>query len=370
MPKIYDPVDLRNRLATCFPVITSCHTPSEHQYRREDTGRVAKSVTTKLGFTNKGYLAVWHTKLAVEHIRVHRDRCATEEDWEILFQEARMAGDNSRDTSAEIGTSAHEAVDLYLQDWIRLGRRPRGDGRGPEYDGDRTSPYRRASVYLGDNPRGSEVAACRSFDRFADENELIPLASEIKVWYEQCSTHKFAGCPSTDSERSPACSRADVFAGSVDAAFLLLSVRKGREGEPGVASLDGKPHEEHDYVAQESGVLWCSACGRECDAQLILGDWKTSNSIAGKDDYAQQGTAYTTAIEKAANVTFDDVWVVRLSKDRAEYEVRRVEDRKQAWEEFIAISRAYDRKQVRRIGDSDRYDSLLVPLQEKVSIKI
>lgn len=361
--KSHDPNHLRELLAHCFPPIVSRHTNTEHQYERTDTGRVAKSVTTKLGFASKGYLLPWYLKLAIEHIRVHRDRCTSEEEWEALFLEAREAGNNSRDNSAEIGTNAHEAVDLYLQDWLRLGRRPRGEGWGPEYDDNWTSPFRRASVYLGDNPRGSEVAACRSFDRFLAENEIIPIASEIKVWYEWCEKHKRDTCPD-------GCTRLDTFAGSVDAAFLLLSVRKGREGEIGIVGLHGTPHDEHDYVTQASGTFWCAACGRECDARLVLGDWKTSNSIAGKDDYAQQGTAYTVAIEKAAGITFDEIWVIRLEKSRAEYEIRRVEDREAAWDEFITISRAYDRKQVRRVGDSDRFDSLLVPLQEKVSVRI
>jgi hypothetical protein len=364
MAKSYDAIHLRERLATCFPPISSCHTPNEHQYQREDTGRVAKSVTTKLGFANKGYLTPWYVKLAIEHIRVHRDRCTNEEEWESLFVEAREAGNNSRDTSAEIGTTAHDAVDRYLQDWIRLGRRPRGEGWGAEHDSDRTSPFRRASVYLGDNPRGSEVAACRSFDLFLEENEIVPLASEIKVWYEECPRHKSKTCPDTGSCVD------DTFAGSVDAAFLLLSVRKGREGEKGVLDIEGRPHDEHDYIPQESGTWWCSTCGRECDPSLILGDWKTSNAIAGKDEYALQGTAYTVAIEKAAEITFDDIWVIRLDKARAEYEIRKVEDRKAAWEEFITISRAYDRKQLRRLGDSDRFNSLLVPLKEKVITRI
>lgn len=357
MAKTYDVHHLRKLLAGCMPPISTQHTDTAHFYKNENTGRVVQSVTGRLGFVSKPYLQKWYIKLTIEHIRIHRDRCATEEEWEQLFVEAREAGNNSRDTSAEIGTTAHDAVDRYLQDWLRLGRRPRGDGVGPEYDGDRTSPFRRASVYLGDNPRGSEVAACRSFDKFLAENEILPIASEIKVWYESCGTHKKQPCPSD-------CERVDAFAGSVDAAFLYLSVRKGREGESGIVDIEGNPHDEHDYVTQESGTLWCAACGRECDAQLILGDWKTSNSITGKDDYAQQGTAYTVAIEKAAHVTFDGIWVVRLSKDKADYEICAVSDRKAAWNEFIAISRAFDARELRK------GKSMLEPLVDKVSISI
>jgi hypothetical protein len=309
---------------------------------------MAWSVTSKLGIISKPYLYKWYVKLTVEYIRENRDRLADEFD-EVL-RESKNAAVRSRDTSAEIGTSAHDAIDRHITEWVRTDSRPRS---AVEF-------LKAMCAEKGVEPRGEEIAGCRSYERFLDERELIPLVSEIRVWYEQCPKHRKKGCPPKSS-----CAL-DVFAGSVDAAFIWLRPRKGRVGESGVVDLAGNPHVRHDYIPQENGTWWCSACGREVDPVLILGDWKTSNSIDKKDDYAQQGCAYAEAIELAAEVKFDDVWVVRFDKECDEYEIRRVSDRAAAWQEFLAISRAFDERQKRGIGDSIvDFDSLLVPLEVK-----
>lgn len=323
---IYDIPALRARLATAFPGIDPCHEPLGHRYLNRDTQKKAWSVTTKLAFVSKGYLPKWYAKRSVEYIREHLSRLL-DGDLSVL-DEAAGAGEESRDSSASIGTTAHGAIDSYLNEWIKQNRR---------------SPIS-ATSFLADGSRGEEIAACRSFDRFLDEQEIIPLASEIRVWYETVRGN-------------------DSFAGTVDAIFLWLNPHKGRVGEHGVITLDGSIH-SHDYEVQPSGIFWCSACNRECKATLVLGDHKTSNNIKGKDDYAQQDTAYAKAIEKATGLRFQDLWVIRYDKFKAEYEICRVADRKQAWKEFIAISRAFDAKASRG------FESLLVPLFEKEVIKI
>lgn len=332
MPKVYglnDIEGLRSRLNSCFPPIATRHTETQHFYERTDTGRVAASVTGRLGFVAKPYLQTWYAKLAIEHVDQGRSLCVTEEDWQLLLDGAKGAAVRSRDTSAEIGTSAHDAFDGYLTSWIQNGTRPDSA----------VSILEDTCNRLRVPPRGEEIAACRSFDKFIAENEIIPLVSEIKVWYEEGK---------------------DCFAGSVDAAFLWFKVRKDRTGQS--ETLDGQTH-SHDYVLQESGIWWCY-CGREVESRLILGDWKTSNSIKGKDDYAQQSTAYAVAIEKAAKLKFDAIWIVRFNKAHADYEIAKVGDRKAAWKEFLTISRAFDAKEARG------KDSLLAPFEKKVNVRI
>lgn len=319
---MYDIDIIKSRLADSFPpgLIVSDHSADSHYYRNVTTGKRTASVTTKLGFVSKPYLQTWYAKRAVEFIRENLSRVFAGEM--SLLDDAVGAATRSRDTSAEIGTNAHDAFDLYLTEWIRSGIRPVHSSR----------------QYLSDTARADEICACRSFDAFLDANEIIPIASEIKVWYEKGH---------------------DCFAGTVDALFILLTVRKGRTGQS--ATLIGDSHLVHDYIYQEaSKVFWCVICSRECDAKLILGDHKTSNSIKDKSDYAQQGNAYAKAIEVATGLKIDDVWVMRYDKNKAEYDIARVPDRKQAWHEFIGISRAYDT--VAKRGEK----SLLVPLQEKV----
>lgn len=319
---MYDIGTIASKLDAAFPadLIISDHTATAHYYRNAKTGTRAASVTTKLGFVSKPYLQTWYAKRAVEFIRENVSRLR-EGEMSVL-DDAVGAATRSRDSSADIGTKAHDAFDLYLKQWIATGIRPKNS----------------SSKWLNSNASPDEICACRSFDRFLDENEIIPIASEIRVWYEKGN---------------------DCFAGTVDALFIILTVRKGRTGQS--ATLIGERHTIHDYIYQEeSKVFWCAICDRECDATLVLGDHKTSNSIKDKSDYAQQGNAYAKAIEVATGLKIDEVWVMRYGKEKAEYEIARVPDRKQAWKEFIAISRAFDTIASR--GEK----SLLVPLQEKV----
>lgn len=316
--------DLRTRLNNLYPFrILSAHTETEHFYEREDTGKVVASVTSRLSFVDKPYLKKWYAKKAIEHIKDNLPRLLAGD--EGVLAEASGAAERSRDFSAGVGTSAHDAVDRWLSRWIESDTRP---------DYSAVICLEELCKEHGVEPKGEEIAACRSFDKFIEETEIIPIASEIRIWYEEGK---------------------DAFAGTVDAIFLYLKTRKGREGRKDCA---------HDYETQASGVWWCAACGREVDVELILNDWKSSNTIRGKDDYALQSTAYRKAIEKASGIKFSGVWVIRLSKEKAEYEICAVTDGKQAWLEWIAISRAFDARSTREVK------SLLEPLEGKKVISL
>ncbi len=322
--KIYDDVlSIRVALRRGFPPIVADHTSFGHRYKREDTGRQAWSVTTRLGFVNKGHLARWYAKKAVEHIREHMPRLL-EGDLSVL-DEAIGAGEKSRDDSAGIGTTAHGAIDRCLSRWIQ----------------EQSCLPVPAASFLSADSRGEEVAACRSFDLFLSEIEIIPVASETTVWFEQGR---------------------DCFAGTVDAVAIWNRPYKERTGS---GKCGSGSFAKHDYARQPSGLLWCGQCGREVSQRLVLGDHKTSNTIDGKDDYAQQDVAYAKAITKASGIKIDEHWVIRYSKQKAEYQICYVPDPAQAWREFLAISRAFDEKM--RRGDT----SLLIPLiaaKEKILI--
>lgn len=313
----YDVATLRTRLTTAWQFrILPDHTESEHWYKREDTGKRAASVTTKQGIINKPYLKPWNIKIAVEYVRENADRFRAGDD--SVLEEAKKAPYRTLDQASGWGTTAHGAIEQYCLEWIRTGNPPDVS----------------AATFLGDDAAGEEICACRSFDKFRAENEFIVLASELQCWYEEGK---------------------DCFAGTVDAVLLWLTVRKGREGHS---------HEKHGYVPQANRVWWCPPCGREIDVSLILGDWKTSNSIEGKDDYAQQTAAYAKAIEKATSLKFDDIYVIRFDKKRQIYEIRKVADRKAAWRQFLVISRAFDEIKNGTEG------TLLAPLQERAVITL
>lgn len=334
---VYDVATLRAVLGNAWRsgLIVADHTESEHWYQNTDTGRRAASVTTKQGIINKPYLKPWYIKKTIEYIDANRARCEAGE-WEAVLAEAKQAAGKSVDQASVWGTSAHNAIDDYCTEWIRTSVCPSS-----------AVPFLIARAQrAGVEAAGEEIAACRSFDKLVAEQEFIPLASEIKVWYEEGN---------------------DCFAGTVDSVLLWLAVRKERVGS-GISCVprlfeDQDPQvqtvarRDHDYVQQESGVWWCAGCGREVEPKLVMGDWKTSNSIEGKDEYAMQTTAYAKAIEKKTGLKFDDIYVFRFDKNKAHYEIRKVEDPKASWKEFLAVSRCFDARALR--GSQ----SLLVPLE-------
>lgn len=297
--KIYDAVDLRHRISDAFDQrdIVADHTASEHYYRRISTAERAASVTTKQSLI-KGFKQ-WAVDRGVDHMVLHRDRFCQGDD--SVVYEARRAHVVELGRAADIGTGAHGGYDAYFQDWISITKRP-----------DKLS-----GAYLHDGADPAEICATRSFDRFLDEIEIVPIFSEIRIFYSRGR---------------------DSWGGSVDAGFIARTPYKDRGGS---GSCGTGSRGFHDYERQTNGHLWCIRCSREVTEQLILGDWKTSNSI-DKAEYAEQATVYCKTIETGAAIKFDETWIIRFSKEKAHYEILKVSDKKRAWERFLAVSRCYD----------------------------
>lgn len=312
----YDVFSLREILHTAFPegLVIPDHTPTEHWYKNTRTGSRAASVTTKQNVVAKGYLKQWAVNKGIDHISANIERLKSGDT--SVLDEAKFAHENELGAAGQTGTNAHGAIDKFCIEWIERG----------------TKPSLSAASFLREGAPGQEVAACRSFDKFISEVEVVPVASELKVWYEKGK---------------------DCFAGTVDAVLLINEVYKEREGSKDC---------DHDYSPQTKS-LWCTKCGREVVQKLILGDWKTSNQIQKKDEYAEQTVAYATAIEVGTGLKFDDIYVIRFEKSRADYEMARVADRRHAWQRYLATSRLYDLHAKSR-------ESLLVPLHEKIKFSI
>lgn len=295
LSKQYDLLSLREILHKAFPegLVLADHDQTGHWYKNSKTNGRAASVTTKQNVVSKPYLRQWSANRAVEYISANIDRLRSG-DVSVL-DEARRAHTMELETAGSIGTTAHDAIDKFCQRWIDTGHT---EGS--------------AADYLDPSARGEEVAACRSFDKFREEVEFTPIASEIKVWYEEGK---------------------DCYAGTVDSVLIVREVYKGLAGTTGC---------KHDYSQQGSPILWCVECGRTVKEKLILGDWKTSNQISNKDEYAEQTEAYARAIEKGTGLKFDGIWVIRFDKSKAEYEIMKVADRPRAWRRFLQTSRLFD----------------------------
>lgn len=292
--KQYDLISLREILHKTFPegLVLPDHDDTGHWYKNAKTNGRAASVTTKQNVVAKPYLRQWSANRAVEYIREHMAELVGG-SMDIL-DDAKRAHTVELESAGSIGTTAHTAIDKFCQRWIDTGH-----SEGSSAD------------YLEASARGEEVAACRSFDKFRAEVEFVPVASELKVWYEKGN---------------------DCYAGTVDSVLLVQRTYKGREGDKACA---------HDYVWQ-THTLWCTKCSREVTQELIIGDHKTSNQISNKDEYAEQVEAYAHAIEVGTGLKFNDLWIMRYEKSKADYEIMRIANRAKAWKRFLATSRLYD----------------------------
>lgn len=317
MTYVYAIDRLRAELDTAFPEgsIRAEHTTTQHYYRDVRSGVLAPSVTTIQQILSKPYLRQWAVNQTIEYIRIHHERYTDGEHLEVLA-EAKNAHHNTRDQAAEWGTKAHGAFEDYLNEWIKEGVRPQ----------------KSAAVYLKEGADAEEIAACRSFDKFLDENEIVPIASEKQVFYNKGGV---------------------LFAGTVDSVIIVREVYKDRVGDKTC---------QHDYAPQDK-KLWCVKCNREVREKLVLGDWKTSNHLNGKNEYATQTTAYSKSIEYAVKWKFKEIWVVRFDKKFAHYDIVKVADRERAWELFKANARHYNIL-------SKQEDTLLEPLKVKNIIKL
>lgn len=313
---IYDIPRLRAQLASAFPEgsIVGEHTATEHWYRNTHNGKIAASVTTKHSVRSKPYLRQWAVNEAINHISKNIGRVFIGES-EDVFNEAKHAHENTRDQAATYGTTAHGAYEDYLNDWINTGTHKES-----------------AKDYLKEGAAIEEIAACRSFDKFIAENEIVPIAAELKVWYDKAGV---------------------TFAGTVDSVIVIRDTYKDRNGDETC---------DHNYAPQEN-KLWCIKCNREVVERLVLGDWKTSRSIAGKDEYAEQTSAYAKAIENATKWKFRDVLVIRFDKSKACYEIMKVNDRKTAFKNFALTSKLFDQLNSSKV-------LLLSPIKERNTIVI
>ncbi len=314
--KTYEATQLRAELARAFPQgsVEPAHTGRGHFYRVPGKESSAPSVTTIQSIESKGYLKQWAVNKAVEYIDNNIARlCSGDLD---ILEEARKAHERELDFAGSVGTTAHDAAEKYAKHWIETGEKKES-----------------ATEFLAEGSLPEEVAGTRSFDKFIKEHDLIPIASEVRVWYAKGK---------------------DIYAGTVDAIYLLGEVYKDREGSTSCS---------HDYEPQKGNKHWCVNCGRTIVWKLVEVDYKTSNTVAGKNSYAEQVEAYARAIEQKTGWKFDDLWILQLNKQRARYDLFKVNNRKRAWDRFIATLRHYVEMQ-------DESENLLTPREEKLIIRI
>lgn len=148
-------------------------TPYEHFYELWDGNQVA-SVTTKM-IVEKPHLRIWAVKVGIEWLcqdnRLQKLQNAISvgdtEYQKALINGAQQAHTDIRDDAGSVGTDAHDAVEAWILEWIKVGVKP----------GDIKEFFQRdiKDVDL------RSVAAARSVVKMFETESVYPVMPEILV---------------------------------------------------------------------------------------------------------------------------------------------------------------------------------------------
>lgn len=281
------------------------HTMDGHFYRHVPTNNLFASVTTRCAILEAPHLKRHAANMAVQYMLRNLDALARhpanasavieyEQTKSRIINGAVLAWQDELNDAGDIGTQGHGIVENYLNDWIRNKQQPK-DIR---------------SFIKGEDARLWAIA--RSAENFCNDFNVIPIVSE-----------KFV------------CSLKHKYAGTLDSLMMVERVLKPSENSCKLG--------EHKYygIGNKLYELECFLCQKKIVLELALVDWKTSNSI-DKVEYAMQVSAYWWALFEMTGLRPKHIFIVRLDKDKAKYEVLKVMDRPLAFRAFMHASRMFD----------------------------
>ena len=279
----------------CLGKILPTHDNYGHHYAFTDSGLVVDSVTTILSILRKDHLLKWAITKGVEWLEVS-DRWTRLSDpmyREELLIGAQTAHTDIRDDAGNVGTQAHNAIELYLIEWINSGVKPQ-DIRlffpfvtkeedlftevSPFGDGTHATKVTRKFIKLNEDiwivdtdPRA--IASARGVEKLFNKHNVVPLYSELLVGDQRYS------------------------AGTLD--FLCL---------------------------------W--------DGVLTLVDWKTSNHV-DKISYPLQISAYKYFFQRMTGVRIPQTKLIHLSKTSDSFTVWNLVNSTACWRAFKALCVVY-----------------------------
>lgn len=287
-------------------LIVADHTPTGHFYKHTITGQRYASVTTKCGILDAPHLKKWSAKLAVEYIlrkvtgaQIHDVPGRIME----LKESAILAHQDEFEEAGDIGTRGHKVIEEYLLEWMKTGVRP-------------------ADIRTFIKEEDTRIwAIARSAEKFCQDFGVIPVASEMFV-----ASTKYG------------------FAGTLDSLMLVSRVTRKGNGNCDVKDMFNGQKKAHDYwreSTRDPSKLVCKDCGQKAEIEFSLVDWKTSNSI-DKVEYAMQTSAYWHALKEMTGLAPSRIYVVRLDKAQAKYDVKTVYHRPSCFTAFKHCSKVYD----------------------------
>lgn len=279
-------------------LVTPEHDHRGHHYRFLPTNKVYDSVTTKTAILDNPRLKRWAANLAVQYIDRNWNVIHNASNREDHYKAALLAHEDELQDAGDIGTQGHGAIERWLNRWIDTNEQPNDI----------------CKFIIGTDARLWAIA--RSAEMFANDFQMIPIASEL---YVASPKHEYAG--------------------TLDCLAVLL-----KEINPGIKEMFGS--HKCDWGMPEARAYkakyWqCSHCKKIVEPFLSIVDWKSSNSI-DKPEYAMQVAAYWQAVMELTGLRPRELVIVRLDKDKAKYEVMRLQDRPSAFRAFKHVTKVYD----------------------------
>jgi hypothetical protein len=289
-------------------LIVPQHTDSGHFYLHSPSGNLFASVTTKCGILDSPHLKKWASKLAVEHMLKNVKLLQEGADINArikMCEQAILVHQDQFEQAGDVGTRGHAVVEDYLMSWIN-GVKPKS-----------------IKDFVPKETVDSRIVAiARSAEMFCNDFNIIPIASEMKV---ASSRYKFGG--------------------TLDSLMMVFrTVKKGNGSCAELLNLYGEKGREHDFLPLSSSnpnKVKCLHCGLSGVYEFAIVDWKTSNSI-DKVEYAMQTSAYWQAVKEMTGLKPKRIYVVRLDKTQAKYEVRVLTDRVASFRAFRNATKIYD----------------------------
>lgn len=274
------------------------HTETAHFYRHVPSGGKFASVTTKTGILDSPNLKMWAASQAAQYIEQNLqaliDGSAVQRA--DIYKAATLYHNDQFKEAGDIGTKGHKVIEDYLLKWIETGIQPEDIATFITYTDHR--------IY----------AIARSAEKFCHDFYILPIASELRI-----ASLKYR------------------YAGTLDSLMMVARILKKGDG-----SCSPQPKWiTHDWMQTTSGKYICRKCAEKIAYDFCIVDWKSSNSI-DKPEYAMQVSAYRNALVELTGLRPQKMYVVRLDKAVAKYEVRIVKHRTEAFKAFVSLSKTFD----------------------------
>jgi hypothetical protein len=273
-------------------------------------------VTTVIGKTlNKEYLKPWVAKVTIGKMKElmmtpdGRIRSFSTEELLSWFEEAKKEHTNVLHNAGNIGTLAHDAIEVSIK---------------------------HAIANTNGVVRESPIVVLKEFDNFTPE-QVQKAQSCATAAYDWMTAHSVVWM----NTEKKVYSREYDFSGT----------------------LDGDA-----FVSSCSNPI-CKGCrGRVFTSRRAITDWKTSNQLS--NDYALQTAAYVLAhLEEYEDLVIQDRWIMRLGKEDGKFEcwylpAETFEDDITAFLNVLATYRSMDKIEKRTSAENRKFTAFKKSIKE------